>query len=156
MPSPDVLVRQALAAQAAYALLDSQSATRALVQPGFGDMPQSTVERFLGVVQSEQGVKLLSHTPNWLTGFSASVFEDTATGTPILAVRGSEGLADFVQDAKLSLLGFANDQAVSLYRYYRQLTTPGGESVQYTPDEITLLHSLNAPVPSSPAFAIPS
>lgn len=156
MPSPDILVRQVLAAQAAYALLDGPNTARALVQPGLGDMPQSAAERFLGLIQSDQGLTLLTHTPNWLTGFSASVFRENATGLPILAVRGSEGPADFVQDAKLSLLGFANDQAISLYRYYRQLTTPGGQAVEYTADEIALLHRLNAPVALSPAFVLPS
>src|SRR6266446_2848159 len=102
MPSPDVLVLQGLAAQASYALLDRQAAIDALVQSGFGDMPTSSARRFLGLnnqgVEIEgRGLSLLSHTPNWLTGFSASLFQDKATGTPILAIRGSEGPADVLQ-----------------------------------------------------------
>src|SRR5205085_8303525 len=39
---------------------------------------------------------------------------------------------------------------------YRELTTPGGQPVQYTTDEIDLLHRLNAPLSTSPAFVLPS
>src|SRR5437868_3565490 len=136
MPSANLLEEFALAAQASYAQFNGQTANQALVQPGFGDMPDAAAQRFLGSAGLAPGITLLNHTPNSLNGFSASLFQDRATSGFVLAIRGTDDLADKLQDIKLGVVGFANDQLISLYRYYRQLTTPGGESVQYTPEEI--------------------
>src|SRR4029079_17517671 len=77
-------------------------------------------------------------------GFSASLFRDKETGSAILAIRGTdEVVVDQAQDLKLGIVGFANDQLISLYRYYRELITPGGQSVQYSAQEIALLHKIN-------------
>src|SRR3954468_11432807 len=104
MPTPAALLPQVLAAQASYGLLNGQDTLQALIQSGLGDLPPAAARRFLGVGEFiGQGLRLLDHTPNWLTGFSASVFRDTTTGKPILAIRGSEGPIDYLQDAKLSL-----------------------------------------------------
>lgn len=158
MPSINILQGQALAAQAAYAPFDTQIPPLALVEPGFADFPESAARRFLGPTGSAPGLTLLGHTPNSPTGFSASLFRDKGTGSPILAIRGTDELIDRAQDLKLGVVGFANDQLISLYRYYRQLTTPGGELVQYTPAEMTLLHRLNTAglnLVSAPALSIP-
>jgi len=71
-----------------------------------------------------------------------------------LAIRGTEGVTDFLQDAQLVVAGFASSQFISLYRYYRSLTTPAGQQVQYTADEIALLHQLNVAIPGLPTFGL--
>ena len=38
--------------------------------------------------------------------------------------------------------GFAGDQIVSLYRYYRKLTTAPGQKVIYSDSEVSMLNSI--------------
>ncbi|MGQ0651073.1 MAG: putative Ig domain-containing protein [Betaproteobacteria bacterium] len=47
----------------------------------------------------------------------------------------------------LTIVGYAGDQFISLYRYYRQLTTPPGEPVRYSNAERQTLRSVNLPIP---------
>jgi Ca2+-binding RTX toxin-like protein len=54
-------------------------------------------------------------------------------------------VSDYLQDAALVLNGFASNQAISLYRYYRRLITPEGQTVAYSDAERSLLLQLNAP-----------
>src|SRR5437868_1877121 len=147
MPSSETFLSASLIAQAAYALLDGKDATRlvALSDRGTSAIPPVAARRFLGDGEfAGQGLIFVHYTPNSPTGFSASLFRDKATNRPILAIRGTDELVvDQAQDLKLSIVGFANDQLISLYRYYRELTTPGGQAVQYSQDEINLLHRLN-------------
>jgi Ca2+-binding RTX toxin-like protein len=113
----------------------------------------STAEatRLAGITASAAGpffgkYNVLAYQPNTSTGFSATLF-GVEGGTKVLAIRGTdpEGVADYLQDVGLVGIGFANYQAISMYRFYRELTTPQGESVQYTTNEIELLHRLNNP-----------
>jgi Ca2+-binding RTX toxin-like protein len=81
------------------------------------------------------------------------VFERRDDGSHLLAIRGTQlpgSLGDILQDANLTVSGFASAQSIALYRYYRRLTTPGGELVQYTPEDRRLLRSLNVSVPLLP------
>jgi Ca2+-binding RTX toxin-like protein len=92
--------------------------------------------------------KLLAIMPNNFfadpTGFNASLFQDKETGKKVLALRGTEFDKVFqvspdglVADALgIGLTGFANFQAVQLYRYVKQLTTAGGQAVQYSDDDV--------------------
>ncbi|HEY8068775.1 MAG TPA: putative Ig domain-containing protein [Burkholderiales bacterium] len=88
------------------------------------------------------GFELRAHQPNDPTGFSASVFFDRSANRYVLSVRGTDGGLDFLEDARIGLLGFAGGQIVSLYRYYRKLTTPAGQPVRYSDSEISLLQSI--------------
>jgi trimeric autotransporter adhesin len=72
-------------------------------------------------------------------GFSATVFRDKA-GHAVIAMRGTESnsfsqvIFDLTATDGLSIggNGFANTQAVEMMRYYRRLTTAGGQAVQYS------------------------
>lgn len=83
--------------------------------------------------------------PNDLTGFAATLFYDKLDNKKVLAIRGTEFTQGFVQittDAAIAdalgiaVAGFANLQAIQLYRYVKQLTTAGGVTVQYSDDDI--------------------
>ncbi len=80
------------------------------------------------------------------TGFSASVFQDKQTGKLVFAVRGTQ--ASTFGDISTNLFdigvtGFANKQSVDMYRYWKKLTTTGGETVVYSNEEIFDLYYLN-------------
>lgn len=89
---------------------------------------------------------LVHQQPNaFLRGFSATVFKESG-GTHVLAIRGTEmeGWQIFEDLLKediftISVAGFAANQAVELYRYYRQLTTMPGQPVQYSTAEVLQL-----------------
>lgn len=84
------------------------------------------------------GYTLLSHQPNTLSGFSASVFK-SASGEYTLAIRGTEvDLAGLITDwgtaniADIGFNGIAVKQAIDLVNYYQQLTAVAGQPlVQY-------------------------
>lgn len=83
------------------------------------------------------GYTLLSHQPNTLSGFSASVFQ--SAGEYTLAIRGTEvDLAGLITDwgtaniADIGFNGIAIKQAVDLMNYYQRLTAVAGQPlVQY-------------------------
>jgi hypothetical protein len=93
--------------------------------------------------------RVVDHQPNTTSGFSATLFEklddnQTGTGEYTLAFRGTEGVSDFGVDLVedifcLSAQGIARHQAADLYRYYKRLTTPEGQSVEYSVSELLLL-----------------
>ncbi|HZQ75027.1 MAG TPA: putative Ig domain-containing protein [Burkholderiales bacterium] len=119
-------------------------------------MPPVLARAFLGlddnlVESPTAGFALLSFA-NSDSGLDAAVFHDKASGQNYLSLRGTAGPIDLAEDAKLSIVGFANDQAISLYRYYRELTTPAGQSVQYSAEERSLLHALNIQAPANLPF----
>ena len=73
--------------------------------------------------------ELLNQLPNVpYNGFSATVFEDKTTGKHIIAIRGTEmnGLGQVLIDGlvtdglSIGGNGFANNQAVEMYRYYQE------------------------------------
>ncbi|HLX80271.1 MAG TPA: putative Ig domain-containing protein [Burkholderiales bacterium] len=64
-------------------------------------------------------------------------------------------MADVGEDIqRIGLQGFAGDQFVSLYRYYRKLTTPAGQSVTYSDSEISVLQSMRVGVFVNPASLV--
>jgi hypothetical protein len=88
--------------------------------------------------------QLVHQQPNVLgNGFSAAVFRDRINDKHVIAIRGTEiaslgqVIVDFVAADGLGIggAGFANSQAVELFRYYKRLTTAGGQAVQYTAQE---------------------
>ena len=95
---------------------------------------------------------LKNHLPNVeLNGFSATVFLDKTTGKHVIAMRGTEvnsigqGILDLIAQDGLSIAGngFANTQAVEMMRYYRRLTTAGGQAVQYTEQQKWLMFAIS-------------
>jgi hypothetical protein len=79
-----------------------------------------------------------------LTGFSAAVFKDKVSDKYVIAMRGTEmdawggRGADLLRAdiAGIGINGFANVQAVQMFRYFKQLTTVGGKKVSYSETEI--------------------
>jgi Ca2+-binding RTX toxin-like protein len=115
---------------------------------------QTTGANFVDVQASAfvANYRFLAQRPNVdQNGFSATVFQDRVTGEKILAIRGTEftqGLGQIFTDGLVAdalgigAAGFASTQAAELYRYWKQLTTPGGQSVQYTDAEIERVYLL--------------
>ncbi|WP_293934135.1 calcium-binding protein [Iodobacter sp.] len=75
-------------------------------------------------------------------GFSATVFQDK-TGNKVFAIRGTEsdasGVGTDILKTDLGSIapnGFANTQAVEMFRYFKRLTTVGGKKVAYSEKEI--------------------
>jgi len=106
--------------------------------------PKFTKEQADAFVKKYQ---LLHHQENVnANGFSASVFKDKETGKHIIAMRGTD---EVINDALLADVasivgnGFANTQAVEMYRHYKKLTTPGGALVQYTETEKLQLFAID-------------
>lgn len=84
-------------------------------------------------------------------GFSAAVFQDKQTGEKVFALRGTEfdrGLNQIGTDLVVADVlgigasGYANLQAVEMYRYWKKLTTVGGQNVSYTDSELLTLFAL--------------
>ena len=86
--------------------------------------------------------QVISHQPDTSSGFSATLFKNKQTGEYVFANRGTAG---FFGDILLAdvfgivLEGKATHQLVDMYRYFRQLETPVGQTVVYRDDEISLL-----------------
>lgn len=79
------------------------------------------------------------------SGFQAILLQPSGGGNKILAIRGSEEiLNDFVYADVFDIgtVGFANNQAVDLYRYWRRLTTPAGVDVSYSDSQIYALFKM--------------
>src|SRR5687768_4389795 len=131
-----------IAAQAAYADFGPNIATdlASLIEESKADFVETLASRFLGLTPNATpfgagGFLRIAHQPEQTSGSSATIFQQISTGKQILSIRGTADAADLIQDAKLGLIGFASDQAISLYRYYKQLTTPSGQAVQYSAAE---------------------
>jgi Ca2+-binding RTX toxin-like protein len=138
----ETIAQLAGTAKAAYADLTIGDLKSSLTNPnsgaGFTDKEAETfVDRYVFINQQK----------NTDTGFSAAVFQDKTTGKLILAIRGTEFLSQDLTAADLidiGMVGFAHRQAVDLYRYWRQLTTPGGQAVNYSNEEIENLTNMYA------------
>ena len=95
------------------------------------------------------GFGFTSYRPNDSSGFSATVFKaNSALNDYTIAVRGTEPFGNPIADLinadvlGVGLQGAAYDQAISAYRYYKQLTTTNGHQVSYTAAELTKLGAL--------------
>ena len=122
-------------AQASYGLFtshDAASVKAKLTDIDFTELQASVFS------DPSTGYTLLSHQPNTLSGFSASVFQ-SASGEYTLAIRGTEvDLAGLITDwgtaniADIGFNGIAIKQAIDLMNYYQQLTAVAGQPlVQY-------------------------
>jgi len=89
---------------------------------------------------------LIDQQPNTGSGFSAALFKDIKTNEYVLAIRGTEGIINkdllSADLADIGITGFANHQAVDLYRYWKMLTTPAGKPVTYSSTEATMLYNM--------------
>lgn len=82
--------------------------------------------------------------PNELNGFRATLYKDKTTNQYVFAARGTElnSLGGVVSDgliadlAGIGVMGYANLQAASMYRYWRKLTTADGADVSYSDAEL--------------------
>lgn len=118
-------------AQASYALFNSGSALTVLQREG--GFTASQAREFLGLDESGASVAGKGYTvvPNShqpddiITGFSATVFRNNATNKLTIALRGTDGLQDILQDVDLARDGYAKDQIYSLYNYIQRLTNTG-------------------------------
>jgi len=141
-----------------------ESRKAALVEVGKADFAPTEADRFLGLSATQntstpQGFELRNHQPDDFAGFSASVFFDRTTNRYVLSIRGTLGFVDLGEDVnRIGLQGYAGAQAVSLYRYYRRLTTPAGQPVNYSNDEVGLLNSMQqgAPLKGIPSLFAPN
>jgi Ca2+-binding RTX toxin-like protein len=82
-------------------------------------------------------------------GFSATVFQDESnTNRVVLSFRGTEFGSDtprdfVVTDLRIGTTGYAFPQALSLYRYVKQLQAVEGEQVAYSEEEMANLYALS-------------
>src|SRR5262245_12433839 len=156
------IARWALVAQASYAHLSPPSAPRTpLLQSDTSNFVLAEANQFLGLPADPNdpllpGIEVRDQRPNDPTGFSATVFFDRSSNKYVLGIRGTDQtLSDGVEDVlRIGGQGFAGDQLVSLYRYYKRLTTPAGQAVQYQDGEVSMLQAVRLGIPLSPAYGI--
>ena len=95
-------------------------------------------KNFLGLdtVDPTDGYSFISQLPNTTNGTSMAVFKnnDVTNGSYTLAIRGTEPTAqlftDLLQDIfGVVLAGKAKVQLIEAFRYYKQITTAGGQVV---------------------------
>lgn len=114
--------------QAAYALFTSDvspgAVQNALIAVDAGDFTTKQAEAF---TDADTGYTLIpnSHQPDDAVGFSASLFQSNANGELTLAIRGTAGFIDLIQDSEILTRGFAEDQIYSLYNYVQRLQRLG-------------------------------
>ena len=120
---------------ASYINFSSSNFEGSLKDGGFTEVQ---VEKFI------QKYSLVHQLPNVpFNGFSAAVFKDNETGRKVIAMRGTEvpvfptqtWLDLVIADGKIGINGFAANQAVEMFRYYKSLTTNAGEQVTYSLQE---------------------
>jgi len=122
MPDQFTFATAAATAQAAYGLFNSQSINldlQALIDKKGGEFSSATGIRYLGSNNGfnapfDAGLVRVAHLPDQVDGFSATVFRLNNTRQAILAIRGSNSASDFLQDVKLGVVGFANDQFIAI------------------------------------------
>lgn len=96
------------------------------------------------------GFGFINYTPNDAAGFSATVFKaNGATNDYTIAVRGTEpsymGVVTDLLNADVlgvALQGAAYEQAISAYRYYKQLTAANGRQISYSSAELAKLGAM--------------
>ncbi|MEW8042619.1 MAG: hypothetical protein AB2776_19470 [Candidatus Thiodiazotropha endolucinida] len=77
--------------------------------------------------------EVVHHQPDTDSGFSATLFKSTDASSDqpyVLAIRGTDGYRDLVitDGSDIVVDGLAFDQIVDLWHYWKQLTTPQGET----------------------------
>lgn len=138
--------------QAAYAYFDTEnfasydpsqeSARKKLIVEGLGDFSEresiSFIDRYEVVHQYREPI-------SGSNGFSATLFRDKQNPTNLIfSCRGTEVPAGvftdlLFADLRIGVDGYASPQALALYRYIKQLTTPKGQVVEYSEAEMSRL-----------------
>jgi Ca2+-binding RTX toxin-like protein len=111
---------------AAYAALDTSMNTgqgqeryvQALID---ADMSESQARHFA----SDYSILAPTYTDS--TGLKVNVFRHNETGKVFLAIAGTEGVRDVIEDISLAYGGLARNQIVSLYNYVQRLITSNQE-----------------------------
>lgn len=80
---------------------------------------------------------VIEQSPNSIYGFSAVLLQNRTTGEKVLAIRGTEGVADYITDVvNIGILGSvtAMPQYASLETFYQSLVASGklGASESFT------------------------
>ncbi len=95
---------------------------------------------------SVSGFSLIQQFPNTNNGTSLTIFKSNDSINPIytIAVRGTEATAqlssDLLQDFfGVVLAGKAKTQLIEAFRIYKKATTPGGQPVSYSGEEVSKL-----------------
>ncbi|MFT7224168.1 MAG: hypothetical protein ACI82Z_001721, partial [Cellvibrionaceae bacterium] len=158
--SIEILKNLASTSLASYVTIDKDNLKLSLTSSKLGgDFTDTQANNFIA------NYKFIHQLPNTDSGFSATIFQDQTTGKKVLAIRGTEftfsgAYADLIQTDFLDIgpSGYADNQSVDLYRYWKQLITPAGEPVEYTTDELVRLYALeNGPIDSfSPSSIVGS
>ena len=99
---------------------------------------------------SSTGFRFVSQLPNTPNGTSVAVFgsNDSNDGAYTISVRGTEPFGqlvptDLLQDLfGVVLAGKAKVQLIEAFRYYKQVTTPGGQAVVYSNQEVNAISSV--------------
>ncbi|MGZ8271305.1 MAG: calcium-binding protein, partial [Methylophilus sp.] len=77
------------------------------------------------------------------SSFSATLFHNTQTDEYVFANRGTADSTDYIADIwGIATLGLASSQVIDMYRYYKQLITPAGQSVNYSSQELEVLYEI--------------
>jgi hypothetical protein len=149
------LANYSLIAQAAYAFTTSKDDLVASLKDK-ASFTQTQADDFAA------RYAFIDSQPNDSTGFSATLYKDSASGKYIFAMRGTElSLTDPGQIAsdllatdldQIGLLGYAAKQAASMYRYWKRLTTPAGFNVDYTDAELRKLYQIQNSFAAAPGF----
>lgn len=125
------LFQQAQLAEAAYAdFAQYPDPQTALEKEGFSTAQAADFVTHWRVVDQQ---------PDMLSGFSATVFQNIATGEYAVAVRGTNNVTDwsYANIGGIGLHGMAMSQAVDMYNWMLRLTATQGQSVaqyQYIPE----------------------
>ncbi len=140
----------ALLAEAAYADLWDETTNKAITNGTKVKLALESVDKPLSKTQIEEFLKdweVISHQANTASGFSATLFKNKHTQEYVFANRGTEGdvLGDIISADILgiSLGGIANFQAIDMYRYFKKLSTPAGDSVNYSTLETEMIIGMN-------------
>lgn len=118
------LFQQAQLAEAAYAELLDRSGNLITSIPG---VTTALRDEDFSATQASTFAdtwEVRDHTPDTLSGFSATIFRNRQTGAYSLAIRGSLQPVDFAEDARLIAGdGIAIRQVVDLYNFWQRATT---------------------------------
>ncbi len=110
---------------------------------GFSNDTRFSVDQAESFTNRDRGHSFISHQPNTSNGTSATVFKsnDPSDASYTIAIRGTEALStDLLEDIfGVVLAGKAKVQLLESFRFYKQLTTPGGNAVVYSDAELAAM-----------------
>ncbi|MBQ9601771.1 MAG: hypothetical protein IJR46_07165 [Neisseriaceae bacterium] len=105
------------------------------------------LDKYFATKQAEMftvNYSFVSHQENSYSGMSSTVFQSKEDGSYTFAMRGTEFPSfDLVEDGVgVVLAGKAKAQLVDAFHYYKKLTTPEGEAIDYSDTEREIISKL--------------